>query len=152
MSKNITIQDYLDSIPPILLDCQFIEECLRMYIADSYEIIKRKLNKSIPFKFSYADLKADALGVLIQKFRKFNNKQELVKKLKAVKDCRNFCAHKAYLLTYEEQKNEEYLLKATRELSSIKIKTKTCLIEIMKELNKITEVKKSLQQCNAPKR
>ena len=144
MNKKITVHDYFDSIPSILLDCQFIEECLKMYISTSYKIITRKLNESIPFKFSYADLKTDTLGTLTKKFRKFNNDQELLKKLGIARKYRNFLVHEAYLLTYEELKNEKYLSKAVKRLLNMKAEVKTCLAEVMEKLNKVEQIEKNL--------
>ncbi len=142
--KKIAIYDYFDLIPPILLDCQFIEEMLRMYISNSYEIIKKKLNKSIPFKFSYADLKSDNLGVIIKKFKKLNNNKDLIKNVEIVRKHRNFCVHQAYLLTYEEQKDELYLRNAIKELSQMKAKVKSCLVNVINELEKIENIKNNL--------
>ena len=41
--------DYHDAVQAVLADFQYIEEGLRMYIASSYDVILKKLDRASPF-------------------------------------------------------------------------------------------------------
>ena len=99
----VTVNEYNSQIMRVLSNFQFIEEALRMYISYSYRLITQKLDKQIPFSFTYNDVKNDSLGKLLKKFKKINANSKLIKNLEKLKKERDFIAHKAFLLTQDEQ-------------------------------------------------
>jgi len=144
--ENKTIEQYLQKLPDALLNFQFIEEFLKMYIAYCYEIITLRVSSHIPFKYRYKDLKKDALGKLVMKFKKINNNDKLIGKIEKIIKDRNYCAHEAYLLIHEQQNDPEYLSKEIAKLEKIVLEAKECLQEISAELKHVEAIKNSLKE------
>ena len=130
----------------ILVTFQFIEELLRMYIAYCYKIISLKVSKFIEFKYSYKDLQKDSLGTLISHFKKLSKKSSLIKNIEQIIKDRNYCAHEAYLLTYEQQKDSNYLLKEIKKLDEMISKTQNCFELLLAEVKQIEEVCKNIHE------
>ncbi len=147
-SADKLLSQYFLKLPDALLNFQFIEESLRMYIAYCYEIISVRVSKQIPFKYRYKDLEKDALGKLLSKFKRFNSNNELIGKIEKVIKDRNYCAHKAYLLTYEQQNDPDYLKSELEKLENIVNKAKECMHFLSAELKQAEEIKKSLSKSN----
>jgi len=143
---NNTIEEYFNKLPDALLNFQFIEEFLRMYISYSYEIISLSVSPYIPFKYSYKDLEKNALGKLVSEFKKLNKNEEVTKKIEKIIKDRNYCAHEAYLLTSEQQNDPEYLSKEIAKLEKIVRKAKECLKGISAEVKRVEGIRNSLKK------
>lgn len=148
MTEQISdiLRQYFQKLPEALLNFQFIEESQRLYIAYCYEIIALGVSQHIPFKYSYKDLKKDSLGTLTRKFKNFCNNDKLIGKIEIIIKYRNDCAHKAYLLTFEQQNDSEYLSKEIAKLEKIVLKAKECLSELSAELQHVQAIKDSLNE------
>ena len=140
-TAKLLLDKYFDKLPGALLNFQFIEESLRMYIAYCYEIISKRVSELIPFKYRYQDLKKDSLGRLLNKFKKLNNNERLIDKIEKLVEDRNYCAHEAYLLTYEKQNDPDYLTKELAKLENIINEAKECVQLLFSEVKKIEERK-----------
>jgi len=128
-----------------LLNFQFIEEALRTYLGLVYHIVKIKLGNKIPFKFSRKDVETDSLGVLIAKFERVNSNSELIGKLNKLVKARNYCAHRAYIMTSEEQEDDKYLSSEIKKMEWVITNSDKCLKDLHKELFKIDEIRKLLE-------
>ncbi|WP_316674995.1 hypothetical protein [uncultured Tolumonas sp.] len=86
-----------------LSGCQLIEQELKLYLTQAFELINKCINNKLVFKFSGDDYANASLERLIEAFQKLTNNEELVKELRAFKDERNFLSHKgiSHCLDYE---------------------------------------------------
>ena len=134
--KSKYFDDYVTMIGGILVDFQFIEESIRMYISDAFKYIVTQLSGVIPFLYDYKDIEKDALGKLINKFEKFNDNKRLIAELNDLKKYRNNCAHRGFLLTDEQVHDEKYLKNGLKELEKVKKRTANCLSDLHKEVVK----------------
>jgi len=139
------LDEYFKKVQIALLNFQFIEESIKMYITFSYWIVIKKLEKQLPYNFSYNDVKNNSLGKLLKKFEKFNSEKKLINEIKQLIKDRNFIVHQAYLLTYEEQKDDKYLSEQIKNLEKIIVRSKKCLNELSQELQKIEKIKNSIK-------
>jgi hypothetical protein len=132
------MQKYMAKVTSVLMDFQYIEEALRMYITVANRMIKNKMKNFLPFKYYYAWVRKDSLGKLIDKFEKINDNQELIKKLKLFTHDRNKIAHESLLLTTQEQNDEIFQCTAVDELDKLHEELKKVLFEILAEWKKIS--------------
>ncbi|MBA7490420.1 hypothetical protein ES702_00958 [subsurface metagenome] len=139
------LTEYWNTLQNALLNFQFMEESIRMYLAYAYWIVSKKLDKQIPFRFTYIDVKNDSLGKLLKKFEKFNSNKQLIDKVKQSIKERNYLAHRAYLMTSEEQKDDEYLSKQIEKMKKIVVSSRECLDELTQESRKLEKIKKSIK-------
>lgn len=115
---------------------QMLEMLLKAYISTAYNLIKKSLNESIPFNYSYKDIENHPLERLINTFTKLDNDKELHKKLNKLREGRNKLAHKALILSHDvfrellsEDLHENH--KATENLAK---EADECLLIIQKKL------------------
>ena len=139
--KTKYFDDYVTLISAILVDFQFIEEGIRMYISNVFKYIVTELSGVIPFRYDDKDIDKEALGNLINKFEKFNDNNKLLAELNDLKKYRNDCAHRGFLLTDEQAYDEKYLKNRLKELEKVKKRTANCLSGLHKEVVKIELLK-----------
>ena len=109
IEREIAFDRYMLNVRALLLDFQYIEESLKILIAGSYEAIRRSAPAMIYFRPSRSSLEKDSLGKLIQKYESISRNDPLIRALRTVLADRNFCAHRSYLLSIEEQEDIKFL-------------------------------------------
>ncbi len=139
------LAEYWTKLQNALLNFQFMEESIRMYLASAYRIVSKKLDNQIPFEFTYKDVQNDSLGKLLIKFDKFNSNKPLIGKIRQLIKERNYCAHRAYLMTAEEQNDDKFLSDEIVKLKTIVSSSKECLNSLMEELKRIEEIRKNIK-------
>jgi len=141
--KSKYFDHYVSMIGDILIDFQFIEESIRMYLSNAFKYIGIRLSGLIPFRYDYSDIEKDALGKLINKFEKFNDNKPLIAELRDLTQYRNDCAHRGFLLTHEEMYDDKYLENELKGLEKIKERTEKCVSDLFREWGKIEKLLKS---------
>jgi hypothetical protein len=139
--KSEYFDEYVTLISAILVDFQFIEEVIRMYISCVFKYIGTELSGTIPFRYDDKDIEKDSLGKLINKFEKVNNNNDLIAEMKELTKYRNDCAHRGFLLINEQAYDEKYLKNRLKDLEEVKKRTADCLSELQKEVVKIELLK-----------
>jgi hypothetical protein len=86
-----------------LSGCQLVEEELKRYIADAFELVRKFVGHRMPFKLSGDQYLDSSLERLIDMFKKLTDNQPLVDELAKFKEKRNFLSHRgiAHHLDYE---------------------------------------------------
>ena len=148
-SPNDLLEQHIHRFSSAVMEFQFIEELLRMYISYCYYIIHLSLSKKIPFKYAYKDLQKDSLGKLLDKFKKFSNNNELIKKIDHIIKDRNYCAHKAFILTYEQQKNFDFLAAELEKVERIITKARDCTQLLLAEVGQVEGIKNSIEESKS---
>lgn len=120
----------------VLMDFQFIEEALRMYIASAFNVIRTSTQDKVPFKFDRSSVEKDSLGKLIGKYSKLSDNQKLIADLNRVVEDRNLIAHRSLLLTPEEQEPSALAVESSK-LENLHDVLHPMLLEIMEEVRKI---------------
>lgn len=146
-SSNNLVKLYMQKIPGVLLKFQFIEELLRMYISYCYQIIHIKVFKLIPFGYNYKDLQKDSLGKLITKFKKLSKDSSLIRNIENIVKDRNYCAHEVYLLTYEQQKDLEYLMIEIKKIDEITSKAEDCRKRLSAKVKQVENVLNCIREA-----
>ena len=131
-------RQYYNALQMALSDFQYIEESLRLYISVAYDFIRHQMKGKLPFHFDESDLEKDALGRLIQKYAKFSDNTTLVADLKRLQRHRNKIAHRGLLLTFEEQRNCQFLDEQTRRLDELHKELKPHIQTLMNERAALT--------------
>lgn len=139
------LAEYWTKLQNALLNFQFMEESIRMYLASAYRIVSKKLDNQIQFGFTYKDVQNDSLGKLLIKFDKFNSNKPLIGKMRQLIKERNYCAHRAYVMTAEEQNDDKFLSDEIVKLKTIVSSSKECLNSLMEELKRIEEIRKNIK-------
>lgn len=78
-----------------LTGCQLVEQQLKLYISEAFELAKKCIGGKMPFKFSGSDCENWSLGRLIENFDKLNNNPLLKNELIKFKKERDFLSHRA---------------------------------------------------------
>lgn len=112
-----TFLEYVGMLQTASWRFRYIEEALKMYIGNCYQIISNRLSSRLPFHYTYKDVHDRPLGQLIRVFKKLNSNKDLIAQLETLVKDRNHCAHQGYLMTSEEMHDPQYL---SRELSRVK--------------------------------
>lgn len=135
--KSEYFDDYVTLISAILVDFQFIEEGIRMYISRVFNYIETEISGVIPFRYDDKDIEKDSLGKLVNKFEKFNDNNDLIAGMKDLTKYRNDCAHRGFLLTNEQAYVEKYIKNRQEDMEKVKKRTADCLSGLHKEVVKI---------------
>ncbi|MDP1654805.1 MAG: hypothetical protein Q8K91_09515 [Hylemonella sp.] len=86
--------DFYLKVAFALSGCQLVEQQLKLYISEAFQLAKKCIGKRIPFMMSGDDYEDASLERLIDVFRKLTNNQTLVSDLSRFKKERNFLSHK----------------------------------------------------------
>jgi hypothetical protein len=77
-----------------LSGCQLVEEELKQYISDAFELVRKFVGTRMTFKLSGDQYLNSSLERLIDTFKKLSDNQPLVDELTKFKDRRNFLSHR----------------------------------------------------------
>jgi hypothetical protein len=113
------IEDYQQAVSETAGKFQFLEEGLKLYLENCFQIVKSNLPKEISFNFNRKYVENKPLRQLIQLFEKYNSNSELIKQLKALPEKRNHIAHKAYLAVAFHRDDPVYLQTQMREVKEM---------------------------------
>ncbi len=124
---------------------QCVEETIKDYLVEVYEIIKKKLGNQIPFKFSRKSVENDSLGRLLTKFSKVNSNKDVIDRIGRLIKNRNYCAHRAYVMIFRQKFDNKYLSDEIEKLEKIANNSRECFIRLQMELKKVSEIKNKLR-------
>src|SRR5574337_959155 len=124
MAEKKFLGEYLDLVAKALLDFQYIELALKLYIVETYAIISSRVKEIVPFKYGWKDVENESLGRLLDRFSKISSDRQLIKDLRPLQKERNRLAQQAYVLMLEEQSDSDQLEKGCASYKA-KIQDKT---------------------------
>ena len=99
---------YYLQVARALSGCQLVEQELKLYITEAFELVKKCVGNKFPFSMSGADYMDASLERLIIVFRKLSDNAALVERLKKFKGERNFLAHKSIALCLDPDGDLSY--------------------------------------------
>lgn len=92
----MTLQERKELLHELMGEFQHIEELLKWGIDSAYTIARVRTADVMPFKLSEDDVVTLPLRPLIERFSKFVEDDDLIKRLGALNNDRNRCAHRAF--------------------------------------------------------
>src|SRR5213594_3391381 len=101
--------DYGSEVTRALLNLQYLEEGLKMYLQRAYALVRKRAEGRITVRLSRRNIDNKALRALLREFRNFHDDGELISKIESLIEKRNFIAHEAWLLTSEQIHDEKYM-------------------------------------------
>lgn len=118
--------------------CQLVEQELKLYVTEAFELAQKCIGKRMPFKLSGDDYADSSLERLIEMFRKLSDNEPLVAELRRFKDERNFLSHKgiAHCLDYEGELFHSTAFEFQDRLNAIQSETQRLRLAIHEEANK----------------
>lgn len=144
------LHEYLNVLlPRCLLAYQFIEECLRQCLYRQHAIVHKKLKGLLPYNLPLESINNAAMGKLIQYFQAFNNDERLISLLNQAKKNRDTVAHQGYLMTYEEQSNQEFTERKCEELKTLLSQAEECLAMVQAEWQKLEDIANNVYSNDA---
>jgi len=81
-----------------LSGCQLVEQKLKIYITEAFDLVRKKLEGEFPFNLSGEDFENAPLERLIATFSNLSDDKTLVVDLRKFKDERNYLSHRAIAL------------------------------------------------------
>lgn len=144
MAEKKFLGEYLDLVGKALLDFQYIELALKLYIAETYAIISSRVKGIVPFKYDWKDVENEPLGRLLDQFSKISSDHQLVEDLRPLQKERNKLAHQAYVLTLEEQSDGDQLEKECARLTKLRSKTKPLVMRTLEAYGGVQNARKSI--------
>jgi hypothetical protein len=116
LRHDLARRQFATIIHSILLDCQYIEALLKMYICAVYKKISDQVGPAIQFKYGEKDLEKATMGKLISIFEKLSDDAILIADLRRVTPIRNTTAHSALLVDFRPEVPMEHLDQTIQEL------------------------------------
>jgi hypothetical protein len=124
---------YKSTVLRILGGFQTLEFCLKLYIGLAYRLIARCVNGKIHFDYSFSDVETLSLGRLLEIFEKLNANQDLITRLKKLRQERNEIAHKSLLIAMGSNYDLEALDAADEAFFYLEDEVSECLSLAIKE-------------------
>ena len=144
MAEKKFLGEYLDLVGKALLDFQYIELALKLYIAEVYAIISSRVEGIVPFKYDWKDVENEPLGRLLDRFSMISSDHQLVKDLRPLQKERNKLAHQAYVLTLEEQSDGDQLEKECVRLTKLRSKTTPLVMRTLEAWGGVQSARQSI--------
>lgn len=139
-----SVKTHNEELSNAIMSLQYVEEAIKNYLGEVYEIIKKKLGNQIPFDFSRKSVKNDSLRRLLTKFSKVNSNKDLIDRIDHLIKDRNYCVHQAYVMTFEKMFNNKYLSDEIKKFKILADNSSKYLILLQRELKKVREIKRKL--------
>jgi hypothetical protein len=100
---HVKDNDFYLEVAHALSGCQLIEQELKLYITEAFDLVRKCVGNQMSFKMSGEDYADSSLERLIETFKKLSNNDSLVTELRQFKNERNFLSHKGitHCLDYE---------------------------------------------------
>ncbi len=134
----MSIHDYFDKSTQTIMAFQYLECFLKFYIRDCDEIIQEAVKDKFHYVVNEKEIEKMPLGKLIGEFLKRSDKQHWEKGLRQLCRIRNQFAHQAFLITTEDQNDDEKLKRLAIRADKIRKLVNQCSMDIYKESSRTT--------------
>jgi hypothetical protein len=94
MSEPMGENEFYLEVAYALAGCQLVEEDLKKYISDAFELVRKFVGDRMTFKLTGDQYLDSSLERLIHMFQNLSDNQHLVDELTKFKDKRNFLSHR----------------------------------------------------------
>ncbi|MBI3145400.1 MAG: hypothetical protein HYZ18_09110 [Pseudogulbenkiania sp.] len=129
-----TFNTYTSELVGCLATYQFIEEGLRFCLFRYHATVKFRLDGYAEYEVPFASIEDAALGRLLEWFKTYCHKPDLLQSLRSVKVTRDQLAHRGLALTLSEQVDETFLDSQIADLKAAKAIADACFKELLREM------------------
>ena len=140
-------ESYMNAAQSAMFNYQMIEQALKVYISCAHEIVQSCLPRQLGFYYNEKEYDAMPLERLLNVFAKFTHNKPLLKQLNALRDKRNYVAHRsfafAFLSSVSPKVNFDHELKIVTAASASSVEAFMALKE---ELDSISTVSALLKK------
>jgi L-fucose isomerase-like protein len=128
---------FYSSVTHALMGCQLVEQQLKLYIAQAFDLVRKRLGDRIPFKMSGDDYEDAPLERLVKVFGKLTNNGQLLADIRKFKDERNYLSHKgiAHCLNPDNELMDDAMEEFNRRLIGIRLDAERLQQSIHEEAN-----------------
>jgi hypothetical protein len=131
---HVKDNDFYLEVAHALSGCQLIEQELKLYITEAFDLVRKCVGNQMSFKMSGEDYADSSLERLIETFKKLSNNDSLVTELRQFKNERNFLSHKGITHWLSKQRpNACELLYMKRPTSFVAICGSMQLSELLRQ-------------------
>jgi hypothetical protein len=130
--------DFYLKVAHALSGCQLVEQELKLYLTEAFELARKCIGKRMPFHLTGDDYADSSLEGLIKMFKKVSDNAALVAELNHFKQRRNFLSHKAiaHCLDYEGELLHSVASEFQEQLTEIQSEAHRLRAAIHEEANK----------------
>jgi hypothetical protein len=130
--------DFYLEVAHALSGCQLVEQELKLYITEAFELVRKCVGDKMHFKMSGDDYADSSLERLIITFKKLSDNERLSTDLNKFKDERNFLSHQgiAHCLDYEGSLFHTTAVEFQPRLEAIQAEAERLRTAIHEEANK----------------
>jgi hypothetical protein len=130
--------DFYLEVAHALSGCQLVEQELKLYITEAFDLVRKCVGNKMHFKMSGDDYDNTSLEGLIKVFRKLSDNEHLSADLNQFKEERNFLSHQgiAHCLDYEGELFQTTAIEFQPRLEAIQDEAKRLRMAIHEEANK----------------
>ena len=131
-------EDFYLRVARALSGCQLVEQELKLYLTEAFELVRKCVGDQLPFNMSGSDYMNASLEQLIKVFKRLSDNDTLVAQLNKFKEERNFLAHKgiAHCLDPEGELCYVTASEFQARLSAIEPESERLRLAIHEEANK----------------
>lgn len=134
MSKTREHEDCLRELAQGLLQFQFMEEGLRIYLERAYRLVRHKMLGGLTVRLSETGLNGKTMKQLLAEFKKFNGNDGLIQEISQLIGTRNDLAHVAFFQMYERRHLGEDLLGHRGKALEVTKKAIKCTDQLIQEI------------------
>jgi hypothetical protein len=134
-------REYTKLVPKALIQFQFIEETLKLYLVFTENIISLNTKRYFPYTSSEPAIKKLPLGKLLSMFTCRNSNKSLQQRLNTIPEKRNFYAHEAYttIIKHAAAGEASHIASKMKDLEGVIVEAKECLHLLNEELSLIED-------------
>ena len=125
-------KEHREAVAHALLNLQFAEQGMRVYLNRCFVAIKARLEDVFPYTRSGADIRTKSWSQLLTELKQMCANEALLRKLDKLTAVRNFCAHQAMLIEVSE--DHERFTKSIKRLEGIEATAHECAMDLFDEI------------------
>jgi hypothetical protein len=130
--------DFFLRVAEALSGCQLVEQELKLYITEAFDLVRKCVDERLPFKLSGDDYQESSLEKLIGVYRKLCDNEPLIARLNKFKNERNFLSHRAIIHCMDPERglSQPDVVDIEPRLSAIADEARSLRLAIHEEANK----------------
>ena len=141
--------NYTKALSSCLMTYQYIEELLKQCLFRTHAIIRMRVDGLIPYKLPFDSIDNSALGRLIDHYKLYSDDAGLIDQLRQLKNHRDHCAHRGYILSDDEQKDSVFLKEKEQEILEFDRKAQECFLLLGKEMERLEKLANDVHKLSS---
>ena len=136
---NSMMDSFMLGSQALMMDFQYLEQFLKLYLDRCYKAIKERMQDTIPFDRDRKHVENMSYGKLLGEFNIYNDNTKLLDVLGKLREPRNELAHAGFIIAFHGDMKKEYLEKELKRMKEIQKAVKWCIKNICEEFKRFGE-------------